>query len=96
MSGNVSPDWNTHGECGWCKGITAKAPQCWCAHCHNEVVESLGGFEVLGANAFSFHHMYLCPDCGNKRCPRATSHALDCSGSNAPGQPGSRYGGLSA
>ena len=37
--------------------------------------------------------MILCPTCGNKRCPRATSHRLECSGSNAPGQPGSRYGG---
>lgn len=36
--------------------------------------------------------MFLCPDCGNKRCPKATNHSHDCSGSNEPGQPGSVYG----
>lgn len=35
--------------------------------------------------------MYLCPLCGNKRCPRATDHRLACTGSNEPGQPGSAY-----
>lgn len=34
----------------------------------------------------------LCPDCGNKRCPKASDHLLDCTGSNEPGQPGvTRY-----
>ena len=31
----------------------------------------------------------LCPTCGNKRCPRAHNHALACTNSNTPGQPGS-------
>lgn len=35
-----------------------------------------------------------CPVCGNKRCPRATDHRLECTGSNKPGQPGSVYGAL--
>jgi hypothetical protein len=35
--------------------------------------------------------MILCPECGNKRCPKATDHRHDCTGSNEPGQPGSRY-----
>lgn len=35
--------------------------------------------------------MILCPDCGNKRCPRATDHDLPCGQSNDVGQPGSRY-----
>lgn len=35
--------------------------------------------------------MIVCPDCGNKRCPRASDHRLPCSGSNEPGQPGSIY-----
>lgn len=34
----------------------------------------------------------VCPDCGNKRCPKATWHDYDCTGSNAPGQHGSVYG----
>ena len=35
--------------------------------------------------------MILCETCGNKRCPHATNHELPCTGSNAPGQPGSDY-----
>jgi len=35
--------------------------------------------------------MRLCPDCGNKRCPKATNHTLDCTNSNEPNQPGSIY-----
>jgi hypothetical protein len=33
--------------------------------------------------------MVVCHQCGNKRCPRATSHDNACSGSNEPGQDGS-------
>jgi len=33
----------------------------------------------------------VCPECGNKRCPRATDHTLACTNSNEPGQDGSRY-----
>lgn len=35
--------------------------------------------------------MILCPDCGNKRCPKASDHRLACTRSNEPGQPGSVY-----
>jgi hypothetical protein len=35
--------------------------------------------------------MILCPSCGNKRCPKATDHRLECTGSNEPGQKGSAY-----
>lgn len=35
--------------------------------------------------------MIVCPDCGNKRCPKATNHRLDCTDSNDPGQPGSWF-----
>lgn len=35
--------------------------------------------------------MILCEVCGNKRCPHATNHRNDCTGSNAPGQPGSIF-----
>lgn len=30
--------------------------------------------------------MILCPDCRNKRCPRATWHGYQCGKSNEPGQ----------
>jgi hypothetical protein len=33
----------------------------------------------------------VCPQCGNKRCPRGTDHTLACTNSNEPGQAGSRY-----
>ena len=33
----------------------------------------------------------LCPQCGNKRCPKATHHDNECTDSNEPGQEGSRY-----
>ena len=35
--------------------------------------------------------MFLCPVCGNKRCPKATDHELACTDSNASGQAGSFY-----
>lgn len=35
--------------------------------------------------------MRLCPDCGNKRCPKATDHNLQCTNSNSPNQEGSIY-----
>lgn len=40
--------------------------------------------------------MVLCGFCENKRCPHGTSHTHACPHSNAPGQPGSRYGGTPA
>jgi len=36
--------------------------------------------------------MIVCTECGNKRCPKATSHKEQCTKSNDPGQQGSRYG----
>lgn len=35
--------------------------------------------------------MVICSECGNKRCPKATDHRLECTGSNEPNQPGSIY-----
>ena len=40
-------------------------------------------------------YMRLCLECGNKRCPKATDHNNECSGSNDAGQVGSIYGGRS-
>lgn len=57
--------------------------QCWCFNCLNEPERGLDN-PVLGM-------FIVCPDCGNKRCPRATDHNFKCTGSNAPDQPGSRY-----
>lgn len=41
---------------------------------------------------FGMTQMIVCAECGNKRCPHGTDHRNPCTGSNAPGQPGSRYG----
>lgn len=35
--------------------------------------------------------MRLCPECGNKRCPKASDHELACTNSNEPNQAGSIY-----
>lgn len=41
-----------------------------------------------------FRRFTMCPDCGNKRCPKGTDHDLDCTGSNEPGQTGSSWAGF--
>lgn len=39
-----------------------------------------------------FHRLFVvCRVCGNKRCPKATDHNLDCTGSNESGQKGSKF-----
>lgn len=50
-----------------------------CIHCQND------------SGPLAPRLMILCPDCGNKRCPKATYHGYACTGSNEPGQPGSAY-----
>ncbi|WP_323100448.1 hypothetical protein [Klebsiella variicola] len=52
-------------------------PECWCRTCR-----------PVGLNDMRF---VVCPDCGNKRCPRANDHRNACTGSNEPGQEGSAY-----
>lgn len=56
---------------------TTTPEQCWCRTCR----------PITQAD----NRMVLCPDCGNKRCPKATDHRNACTGSNEPGQPGSSY-----
>jgi hypothetical protein len=57
--------------------------------CH----KCIGRFALRGPRGFSLsmEMMILCPDCGNKRCPKASDHQLACTGSNEPGQPGSVF-----
>lgn len=57
---------------------------CWCWQCNQD--------RRVNGIPYSMTRMILCPDCGNKRCPRATDHREACSGSNDAGQAGSRYG----
>ena len=61
------------------------APErCECHQCIKD--NRLGGDVPL-----YFQKMIVCPQCGNKRCPRANDHRNECTESNEPGQPGSAY-----
>ena len=57
---------------------------CYCYNCNKDV-------KVKGDIPYTSTVMIVCPECGNKRCPHSTDHNLACTGSNEPGQPGSRY-----
>jgi hypothetical protein len=57
---------------------------CFCYNC-NKDRKTESGWPWVSTR------MILCPKCGNKRCPHATDHNLECTDSNEPGQPGSRY-----
>lgn len=66
------------------------------AHCCHRCLEDFRNQRRnQGANrnelTFMRCMMILCPNCGNKRCPKASDHRMLCSGSNAPGQAGSVY-----
>lgn len=59
-----------------------------CGNCHmclTGVIDPGMGIPLVNLR------MITCPECGNKRCPKATNHELGCTGSNEPGQPGSVY-----
>jgi hypothetical protein len=56
--------------------------RCWCQTCRPITLTD--------------YRMVLCPECGNKRCPKATDHRNACTGSNEPGQPGSSYPAITA
>lgn len=42
-------------------------------------------------NTARFPLLIVCTTCGNKRCPKATHCANECTGSNEQGQKGSRF-----
>ncbi len=91
---HVSPEQSPidHGyrpecECSGCKATaricaelsanSSANPDCWCRTCRPVVLNDM--------------RFVVCPDCGNKRCPRANDHRNACTGSNEPGQEGSAY-----
>lgn len=61
---------------GWIP-VSEQKPDCWCLTCRPVTLNDMRFVE--------------CPDCGNKRCPRANDHRNACTGSNEPGQEGSAY-----
>lgn len=58
-----------------------------CGNCHKCIKEEL----TISDNVFIPLRMILCPECGNKRCPKASDHQLSCTKSNEPNQKGSIY-----
>ncbi len=61
-------------------------PNCWCRRCEDATRDvAMRRGEVV------FARFIVCPECGNKRCPRASNHVLACTGSNEVGQLGSDY-----
>ncbi len=62
--------------------------QCNCRQCLRDRKEE----NPLGSGwPTEMTRMILCQICGNKRCPHATDHRNECTGSNVPGQDGSTY-----
>jgi len=60
--------------------------ECGCYRCMGLKYDERG-------NPLTMSTFIVCPDCGNKRCPKSTDHTLACTNSNEPGQEGSRYHG---
>lgn len=58
-----------------------------CHKCLKDKIMMVGGAEVPVTSSV----MILCPECGNKRCPKASNHSLPCTQSNECGQSGSIY-----
>lgn len=63
-----------------------------CHDCFDSGEVDAAGFEGARPRGL-FRPMILCPECSNKRCPKATNHTYSCTGSNEPGQADSVYGG---
>jgi len=64
---------------------------CGCGRCDELVRSQI--YEIDGNGIrYACRFMIVCPKCGNKRCPRASHHDYQCTGSNEPGQTGSKYG----
>ncbi len=58
-----------------------------CAVCEDAALSKLPQMDQLFARRF-----IVCRTCGNKRCPKASAHWQECTGSNESGQVGSFYG----
>ena len=63
-----------------------------CKNCH----ACLKGVKGETGYPITMTRMIVCPDCGNKRCPKATDHRHFCTNSNDTNQAGSIYNTHSA
>lgn len=69
---------------------------CDCRYCSDLVGQTMATCDpgrdfATGMANNPVNRMIVCAVCGNKRCPHATDHNYECTGSNEPGQPGSSY-----
>jgi predicted nucleic-acid-binding Zn-ribbon protein len=70
---------------------------CHCHKCKNVILAELDlsgktpSEQMQAMVELNVFIMILCPICGNKRCPHAANHDLNCSVSNDLGQTGSAY-----
>lgn len=62
---------------GWIPVSERMPEKCWCRTCRPITLNDM--------------RFVVCPECGNKRCPKANNHRNACTGSNEPGQEGSAY-----
>ncbi len=75
---------------GFLKGKPKGGPDCDCNQCvHDKKLKFNAG--TIGEIPLNAAYMILCDICGNKRCPRASNHRLECTHSNKSGQKGSIY-----
>jgi hypothetical protein len=75
----VWPENKTFSHWSKCDCGVAQEPSACCHAC----------FKASGAMLMT--RIILCPSCGNKRCPKASNHRLECTDSNESGQAGSVY-----
>lgn len=57
-----------------------------CARCGHELADKLVSEGVISRIDAMMQPMWLCPLCGNKRCPKAAFHGYKCNRSNEWGQ----------
>lgn len=77
FTGKLKPRLLSGGTTMAIKPVYRWRPKCPCYRCASIM-------DILSTKV-------ICPVCANPRCPRGTDHDHDCTASNEPGQPGSRY-----
>jgi hypothetical protein len=82
------PRGSTVSQVGAHLWVYSAGKHCWgCIACESQDSQD---FLRLTGN-MRFGGMIVCPDCGSKRCPKASHHDSACTGSNESGQDGSAY-----
>jgi len=74
----------------WCMECECGKRECCRKHWEQDTNQQAHAIGPVLMNPLGMPFM-CCIVCGNKRCPKATDCALECTWSNKPGQPGSIY-----